>query len=186
MHNSSRWRCDKRRILNCRRMLPPLATDSRPHPCLAVENALKMSFAATATLTEGQEATEALVPFLDATCLLRHCSLAQCSEAEQMAYFINLYHLMTQHAYLVLGPPASAQQWLGMYNLVAYQTADDIFSLGTPTPTPAGQLQYSCPRAHVWSRAVATRGIEQQCHNSPSLLLASAQPSSSTASYAPE
>ena len=48
---------------------------------------------------------------VDATCLLRHASLSQCSEAEQLAYFINLYHLMTQHAFLVLGPPASPQQW---------------------------------------------------------------------------
>ena len=48
---------------------------------------------------------------------------------EQLAYFINLYHLMTQHAFLVLGPPASPQQWLSLYHIVAYQTVDDIFSL---------------------------------------------------------
>mmetsp|Transcript_29772 Transcript_29772/g.74424 ORF Transcript_29772/g.74424 Transcript_29772/m.74424 type:complete len:1484 (-) Transcript_29772:260-4711(-) len=129
MHNSSRWRCGKRRILNCRRMLLPVSADSQPHPCIIVENALRMSFAVTAALTEGSETNATLVPFLDATCLLRFCSLFTLSESEQLAYLLNLYHLMTQHAYLVLGPPASTQQWLTLYNLVAYQTADDVFSL---------------------------------------------------------
>ena len=46
-----------------------------------------------------------------------HCCAAQ------------LYHLLIQHAYLVLGPPASTLHWLSYYSVIAYQTADDVFSL---------------------------------------------------------
>ncbi|KAL3899881.1 MAG: hypothetical protein SGPRY_012566 [Prymnesium sp.] len=169
MHNSSRWRCGKRRILNCRQpsrhsLLRPLAdylhsirmllagSDPQPHPCAAVEKALQMSFSVTAAVTENSETNATLVQFLDAVCMLRSCSLSLCSECEQLAFLLNLYHLMLQHAYLVLGPPASAVQWLTLYNL----TADDVISLaelehcilraGMSAPTNLS-LKFSTPKS---------------------------------------
>ena len=128
LDNSPRWKCGKRRILNCRRILPLRMAQPPPDPCAAVAQALRMSFEPTAALSDGGD-DEGLIHFLDATCELRHCSVRALSEAQQLCFHLNLYHLMTQHAYLVLGPPASPQQRLSLHSVVAYQTADDIFSL---------------------------------------------------------
>jgi len=87
-----------------------------------VERALRLSF----SLEEGGGK---LIEFLDAASELSSCSTASLSEAERLSFFLNLYHLMIQHAYLVLGPPSSTLHWLSYYSLIAYQTADDVFSL---------------------------------------------------------
>ena len=102
----------------------PAAWDALPgrSPCDVVERALRLSF----TLDEGGGN---LIQFLDAAGEVAHCSMASLSEAERLTFSLNLYHLLIQHAYLVLGPPTSMIHWLSYYSVISYQTADDIFSL---------------------------------------------------------
>ena len=50
-------------------------------------------------------------------------------EQTRLAFFLNLYHTMIMHAYLVLGPPDSSFKWISYFNTIAYQCSDDIFSL---------------------------------------------------------
>ena len=49
--------------------------------------------------------------------------------AERLAFFLNLYHVMVMHAYLVLGPPDSSFKWVSYFGTISYQCADDVFSL---------------------------------------------------------
>merc|ERR1740130_1734170 len=123
LHKSSLWQHGARRVLNCRRLT---FTGACSKPCEAVSAALRLSFAAH----EEPESRQALVAFLDAAAAIKRCSLDVLSEAERICFFLNLYHLMISHAYLVLGPPRSTFQWLSFWNTVAYQVADDILTIG--------------------------------------------------------
>merc|ERR1711902_427763 len=52
------------------------------------------------------------------------------NSTEKTAFFINLYHIMISHSYLVLGlPPSNGFKWISHFNMISYQCADEIFSL---------------------------------------------------------
>jgi len=126
LHNSSCWSCGRRRVLNCRRVIgapraPPLSAPA------AVERALRLSFSLDEA-SDGGGGRE-LVDFLDAASDVSRVTLCGLSEAERLACCLNLYHLLIQHAIIVLGPPVSTLHWLSYYSVIAYQTRDDIFSL---------------------------------------------------------
>jgi hypothetical protein len=43
--------------------------------------------------------------------------------------FLNLYHLMIIHSFLVMGPPSSAYKWVGFFSCMSYEAFGDIFSV---------------------------------------------------------
>ena len=46
-----------------------------------------------------------------------------------LAFFLNLYHLLINHSYLLLGPPPSKFAWLSFYTTIAYHVGDELLSL---------------------------------------------------------
>lgn len=131
LHKSSVWSCKQRRILNCRKFsFSSLGQEGfeakKPsrHPCVLVEELLRLAL-------EPMDETEDshLRAFLDTASELKAVSVARLTEVERMAFFINLYHVMAMHAFLVLGTPNSSFKWASYFNMISYQCSDDIFSL---------------------------------------------------------
>lgn len=132
-------------MLNCRRAeWRGLRQLQGPEACALVARALRLSCELCALLED--EATQAeanmherLRQFFDLTCELKHVDLGSLlqdgvrfgggTERQALAFFLNLYHLLINHAYLLLGPPPSKFAWLSYYTTVAYHVGDELVSL---------------------------------------------------------
>mmetsp|Transcript_19914 Transcript_19914/g.47448 ORF Transcript_19914/g.47448 Transcript_19914/m.47448 type:complete len:444 (-) Transcript_19914:132-1463(-) len=127
LHKSKLWSSSKRRVLNCRRAFVRSGPGPRADPCEAVERALHLC--SEFLSGSGQKQEEKLIQFLDAAASLKIVRADELPQAQRWAFFVNVYHLMIMHAQVVLGPPTTPFQWLSYFNTVAYQIADDVFSL---------------------------------------------------------
>ena len=108
LHNSARWACGRRRILNCRRMLRD-DNDALTDPCAVVERALRLSFALNIGGGE-EEGSESfgvgggagggakLVEFLDASSAVSRVSMLGLSDAARLAFCLNVSPLFDWHA----------------------------------------------------------------------------------------
>jgi hypothetical protein len=123
LHKSSMWDCNKRRILNCRKF--SFLAQNQADSLALVEIALRR---ATALRLDGTNDSD-LRAFLDCTAALKEADTHGLNEDQRKAFFLNLYHVMIMHAFLVLGPPDSSLKWISYFNSIAYQCSDDIFSL---------------------------------------------------------
>lgn len=129
LHNSTMWRCKSKRILNCAKFHfcegNRLSNESS-HPLDIAMDALKKTLSAQ---ERGLEDSKKRLVFLDSVARLKAVSLEYLEEDEKLVFFLNLYHVMVAHAFMVLGPPDSSLKWIKYFNNIAYQTSDDIFSL---------------------------------------------------------
>eukprot|EP00536_Pseudo-nitzschia_multiseries_P005607 jgi/Psemu1/12964/gm1.12964_g len=123
---SSMWNCQKRKILNCRRysfrtprFKTPKETLQLAERALAKVLSLKPKGANDSDLRE----------FLDFAAALKQADAHSLNEEEKCAFFLNVYHIMIMHSYIILGPPVSGTEWVSYFNNIAYQCSDDIFSL---------------------------------------------------------
>jgi hypothetical protein len=122
LHKSSMWNCKQRRILNCRKFF--FRSSCTADPIGQVEDALKKA------LDPRQESEERnLCAFLDSAATLKQVDVSALTETERTAFFLNLYHVMIVHAFLVLGPPDSTFKWMSYFNTISYECSDDVFSL---------------------------------------------------------
>jgi hypothetical protein len=157
MHKSSLWNCKSRRILNCRQFCFQDRKDDSSgaglggkarvvDPLQVVETALRKVFAvkrqqehdqADNKGDDGESETARLCSFLDCAARLKAVDMSSLiahgnsdkDERRRKTFFLNVYHVMTMHAFLVLGPPTTTFQWLSYFNMISYQVGDDIFSL---------------------------------------------------------
>ena len=122
LHKSSMWNCKQRRILNCRKF--SFRSSHSFDPIKQVEDALVKA------LDPKEESEERnLCAFLDSAAALKQVDVSVLTEIERTTFFLNLYHVMIVHAFLVLGPPDSTFKWISYFGAIAYQCSDDIFSL---------------------------------------------------------
>jgi len=76
-----------------------------------------------------------------------HVAALQCvhidalTEQEKLVFFVNLYHTMILHAFLLFGAPTSSLKWAGFFNSNAYAVGDDIFSIA--------ELEHNILRANM-------------------------------------
>ena len=128
LHKSSMWHCKNRRVLNCGLFSLHNRSATTSDPSEIVEQTLLK-----AMLVQDVESTQDFKrrhEFLVSAALLKNASVARLSsEASKMAFFLNLYHVMILHAYMVIGAPDRSLQWISYFNNIAYQVGDDIFSL---------------------------------------------------------
>lgn len=124
LQESSMWHCKQRRILNGRTFSFNSREGAVKDPSSLVTDALTRALDQTGDIDERN-----MVAFLDRAAALKNVDVYCLDERERLAFFLNLYHTMIQHAYLVLGPPDSSFKWISYYNAIAYQCSDDIFSL---------------------------------------------------------
>jgi hypothetical protein len=67
--------------------------------------------------------------FLDCAASLKDADAHSLDEQQRLAFFLNVYHVVIMHAYIVLSPPGSSLEWMSYFTTIAYQCSDDIFSL---------------------------------------------------------
>lgn len=94
------------------------------------------STTATATATADSEhdadADEtAWISFMDGIALLQSVNLGKMDldSKETLCMFINLYHIMVLHGFLVVGLPKTASKWSGFFNTCSYEAFGDVFSI---------------------------------------------------------
>jgi len=134
IHKSCLYKCDQRRVLNNRRFafdsIGKISCDDRGggsvHPLTLVQNALKQVL--VPNLVDMVDKA-ALRGFLDAASELKSANLTGLSEIEKAAFFINLYHVMIMHGFLVFGVPATVFEFVNHFGKIAYEVDDDIMSL---------------------------------------------------------
>ncbi|CAM9792768.1 unnamed protein product, partial [Chrysoparadoxa australica] len=134
LQQKTTWRPRSRFILNCRRMnltgeQQQQQQGQQPQePASACDTVAALLDQALA-LQEAGMAQPLLIQFLDATTKLRLVSMDGMSRAEQLCTFLNLYHLMIVHSFMVLGPPSSPLRWASYFTTLSYEVGDDIISL---------------------------------------------------------
>lgn len=147
------WNLGDRVILNCRVLCGRLNSE-RPHidavldrnssefPLQLVQHALEeISHICVAATNDRNELLDQaswprdlqnqLVHFLTLVSYLPCIDLKAYtySETEYTCLFVNLYHVIVLHAFLVAGPPSSVLKWPSFFNSCAYEAFGDIFSL---------------------------------------------------------
>jgi hypothetical protein len=121
MQKSSMWNCKQRRILNCGRF------SFRTQPCDPCTVASDLLVKA---LKPREESDDSLLrDFLRAASALKNVDAYRMEGEERLAFFLNVYHALIMHAFLLLGPPDSGFKWMSYFNTISYQCSDDIFSL---------------------------------------------------------
>lgn len=123
LQESSMWNCKQRRILNGRQFSFNSGVCKTQDPVALVMDALVRA------LDQSDEDESSMIAFLNSVAALKNVDVYCLDEQGRLAFFLNLYHTMIMHAYLVLGPPDSSFKWIGYFNAIAYQCSDDIFSL---------------------------------------------------------
>jgi Protein of unknown function, DUF547 len=123
LHKSTMRNCKNRKILNCGKFCFHHG-EGATSPLFLAERALE------AALTfDGLDNAEQRRLFLDYAAELKLASVHNLNESARLAFFLNIYHTMICHAFLVLGPPDSSLQRITYFKNVAYQVGDNIFSL---------------------------------------------------------
>ncbi|KAL7573071.1 hypothetical protein ACA910_018757 [Epithemia clementina (nom. ined.)] len=131
MHNSSVWDCKKRRVFNCamfafhgERELG--RGDAAPSdPLTLVSNTLQL---AVDSMNNDESAAKRR-EFLKSAAALKLVDLNPLPEDERLVFFLNLYHTMLMHAFLILEPPASSLSFVSLFREVAYDVGDELVSL---------------------------------------------------------
>ena len=88
------------------------------------------------TLSEQRDSEESThdelwMYFMDSVSLLQSIDISSMdlSSDEAMCLFLNLYHCMIIHSYLVVGLPTTMNKWTGFFNHCSYEAFGDIFSI---------------------------------------------------------
>ena len=129
LHKSTMWSCKNRRLLNCAKFSLHSRKVGKKDSLELVESALRLALNVMSDSSPAQADPAMPRDFLCAAALLKDADVQSLSEDRKVVFFLNLYHLMILHAYLVLGPPDSSLKWITYFNNIAYQVSDDIFSL---------------------------------------------------------
>ncbi|KNC53792.1 uncharacterized protein AMSG_09512 [Thecamonas trahens ATCC 50062] len=124
----------QRVVLNARKMaFRPLPADG-PSALAIVESLLR-----TVATLRPDSRTEEITSFLDSTADLKLVELTDLDENQRLAFFLNLFHTLLQHALLVMGHPSSALSRKSFYNRASYEVAGYVLSLS--------EIQHSVLRA---------------------------------------
>jgi len=150
---SKGWRLGERVILNARsfecasratqRRSPDLellaSYMSTPHVLVARLLNIALALAEQSSSSEDsffpgdEELQNSYVGFMDGVALLQRIDysalVAGAGNAEKTCLFLNLFHLMLLHGFLVVGVPNSHFKWTSFYNTCAYEAFGDVFTL---------------------------------------------------------
>mmetsp|Transcript_21886 Transcript_21886/g.75263 ORF Transcript_21886/g.75263 Transcript_21886/m.75263 type:complete len:1175 (-) Transcript_21886:83-3607(-) len=107
-----RWRKSRRLVLNDRLLLPELSTSPPPgYAADLLEQALKLS---------DQPATRDIIRFSNAVCQLKAVRFRHWTQNELLSFWLNLYHCLLLHGYLVLGKPVTTKELKRFHTRVSY------------------------------------------------------------------
>jgi len=149
-----RWRNSRRLVLNDRLLLPELSPSPPPsYAADLLEQVLKLG---------DQPANSDIIAFSNAVCQLKAIRFRHWTQTELLAFWINIYHCLLLHGYLVLGKPVTAKELQRFRTRVSYlvglrpislrEIEQAIFRIPEVDP----QLQ---ARAHAGAHARAVLGF---------------------------
>jgi len=116
-----RWGNRRRLVLNDRILTS--APEKDPDPEIA-RSLLQEALA----LGEVPKAAD-VTAFLDATCLLKAIRFATWSEAEQLSFWVNIYHCLLLHGFLIFGTPQTKSEMSNFRTRVSYLIGSRPMSL---------------------------------------------------------
>ncbi|CAK9035852.1 unnamed protein product [Durusdinium trenchii] len=116
-----RWGHRRRLVLNDR-----ILTSA---PKQAFESDIAQVLLETALSLGDVPAAGDVASFLDATCLLKAIQFASWSEAEQLAFWVNIYHCLLLHGFLIFGAPQTKSEMSNFRNRVSYLIGSRPMSL---------------------------------------------------------
>lgn len=61
--------------------------------------------------------------------MLQSITLIDLSKSDLIAFFLNIYHTLLLHAYVVLGVPTSGIDWKALKSSISYEISGDIMTL---------------------------------------------------------
>ena len=164
LHKSTKWDSKNRRILNCATLCFRKDRKARD-PLFLAQDALQKGLELTVSTAEGVEDAVQRRAFLDSAAELKRCYVEDLTEKERLAFYLNIYHLMITHAFLVLGPPDSKLKWKNYFSSQAYQFHDELVSLAElehciirASMAPPKQLlsRFTIPKSKYSSMALKT------------------------------
>ena len=127
-HNSSVWDCKKRRVYN-RAMFAFHVEGEQGRlfgdPLALVATTLQLAV----DCINDDESVVKRHQFLKSASLLKLVDLDPLSENERVVFFLNLYHTMLMHGFLILGPPSTSLNFMVLFKEVAYEVGDELVSL---------------------------------------------------------
>eukprot|EP00752_Nemacystus_decipiens_P017125 g15340.t1 len=140
MTKKSAWKASNFWVLNCRRALELGGSAAGPRGwgggCWMDEGGLGgqvcdfvASLLRQALDLNDDSKPEQLIAFLDDICSLRWMPLEGLSQSEQLAVFLNLYHVMLLHAFFILGPPGSPLRVASYFTTLCYEVGGDVLSM---------------------------------------------------------
>ena len=123
---SSKWNCEQRQLLNCGILMMERPKASF-YPLSLMEICLRQVIYLRDT--PSPRGSRKWRDFLASVAALKRVDLLPLTERSRLVFFLNLYHTMVIHSYLVLGFPRGALNWISFFNGVGYEVGDDILSL---------------------------------------------------------
>lgn len=112
----------------------------------------------SSTPSDSAEVFKLWIDFLDGISLLQtinlnalfpHCTTSQSqsqSSPELLCMFLNLYHILLIHSYLILGKPDSAARYQLIVKRASYEAFNDVFSINE---LQHQIIRYSMPRPQI-------------------------------------
>jgi hypothetical protein len=153
MH-SPKWRPHSRVVLNSRRLFFPTHSHSPaqiapglcvfapppppplPKPNILAARLLRQALSLSERMANGGSSSMLMgvemQAFFDDASMLRGYSaevLAAMEPSEALAFFLNLWHTLVLHGYLLLGPPRAILEASSFFNSVSYECGGDVFSV---------------------------------------------------------
>jgi hypothetical protein len=71
-------------------------------------------------------------------------SLLSLSKDDLIAFFLNIYHTLLLHSFIVLGVPSSAVDWKTLKNTASYEIAGDLMTLKDIDEVILGERFFTC------------------------------------------
>lgn len=120
------WKTDKKRVYNYRRIqFKGLAS---PQPNELIERILATAFF-LCQADAGKLMDSEWQRFWDDISLLQAVNLINLTDAQRLAFFLNLYHVMVLHGCLMFGPPPAWNHWNAFFNNISYVVSFELVSI---------------------------------------------------------
>jgi hypothetical protein len=83
------------------------------------------------SITSHCEIHQLWILFLNSVSILPSIDLLNyiLTENEKICIFLNLYHILVLHSFIVIGAPSTLFQWSGFFSVYSYEAFGDIFSI---------------------------------------------------------
>jgi len=125
------WKTDKKRVYNYRRIAfdRNLCTSEEDSSQIATPNALSEEILRAAFVLSKFASDDHWLRFWDLIAQLQNVCLVGISEAQKMAFFLNIYHVMVIHGCLMFGPPPAWNHWNAFFNNISYIVGFELVSI---------------------------------------------------------